>query len=246
MSDNVIEAIEPQAADRELLDMDKICIDPSWAMRVPTSLALRRQVLPFACEGGRVYVACADPADRSTLEAVERSLRLPICARQAECGSLRRALDRVFDGILAGVGSQSGPRVRTDPVAEPDSEGAVGICDELLHAAIIRQASDIHVDPNEKETVVRLRVDGVLEKYRTLPAAIHGSVVSRLKVQSGLDIAEKRPARRAFHPHLRTNQAKDRHSRGHLAHAIRRADDFAAASLANRVAHPGAAGHEAA
>jgi type IV pilus assembly protein PilB len=192
MSDTVLEAIEPEVAECELLDMDTICIDPYWAMRVPASLALRRQVLPFACVDGQVYVACADSADRSTLEAVERSLRRPICALQAECGSLRRALDRVFDGNLAVAGSPSGPRVRIDPVAEPDSEGAVGICDELLHAAIVRQASDIHLDPNEQETVVRLRVDGVLEKYRTLPAAIHGSVISRLKVQSGLDIAEKR------------------------------------------------------
>ncbi len=198
MSDIVLQAIEPQAAERELLDMDKICIDPSWAMRVPASLALRRQVLPFACADGQVYVACADPADRSSLEAVERSLRLPICARQAEGGSLRRALDRVFDSILTVAGPQSGPRARIDPIGDPgymvpaDSEGAVGICDELLHAAIIRQASDIHLDPNEEETVVRLRIDGVLEKYRTLPAAIHGSVISRLKVQSGLDIAEKR------------------------------------------------------
>ena len=66
MSDIVLQAIEPQAAERELLDMDKICIDPSWAMRVPASLALRRQVLPFACADGQVYVACADPADRSS------------------------------------------------------------------------------------------------------------------------------------------------------------------------------------
>ncbi len=192
MSTVEIRPAATQTAEHELLDMDKIRIDPAWAIRVPASLALRRQVLPFACVGGQVYVACADPTDRSTLEAVERSLRSPICARRAEPASLRRALDRVFGGNMAVSASQPGLRVRVDPAAEADGEGAVGICDELLHAAVVRQASDIHLDPNEKETIVRLRVNGVLEQHRTLPAAIHGGVISRLKVQSGLDIAERR------------------------------------------------------
>jgi len=201
MMDKIIGTVKSQSANSptansstkcELLDMDNIRIDPTWAMRVPTSLALRRQVLPFASVNGQVYVACRDPDDRSTLEAVERSVRMPICARQAEPTSLRRALDRVFGGSTATSGTQSGSRLRIDAAAEADSEGAVAICDELLHAAIVRQASDIHLDPNEKETLVRLRVDGVLENLRLLPSTIHGGVISRLKVQSGLDIAERR------------------------------------------------------
>jgi general secretion pathway protein E len=183
--------VEAKPVELELLDMDTIRVDPAWAMKVPPALALRRQVLPFASVGGRVYVACIDPADRSTLEAVERSVRQPICARAAEPHSLRRALDRVF-GAGATAGAQSGMRVRVDPAAETDGEGAVGACDELLHAAIVRQASDIHIDPSEKETLVRLRVDGLLEKSRTLPNSVYSGVVSRFKVLGGMDIAEKR------------------------------------------------------
>ena len=192
--------------------MDKIRIDPAWAIRVPASLALRRQVLPFACVGGRVYVACADPADRSTLEAVERSLRsADLCPAGRTRLAPPGAGPRFRRQSWRQSGSQPGLRVRIDPAAEADSEGAVGICDELLHAAIVRQASDIHLDPNEKETVVRLRVDGVLEKHRTLPAAIHGGVISRLKVQSGLDIAEKRAPQdgRFTHTFGPTNQKID-------------------------------------
>jgi len=188
---DAVKAIEPKSPEPELLDMDKVRIDPVWAMKVPAALALRRQVLPFASVGGRVYVACVNADDRSTLEAVERSVRQPICARAAEPNSLRRALDRVF-GAGTTAGPQSGMRVRIDPAAEMDGEGAVGVCDELLHAAIVRQASDIHIDPNEKESLVRLRVDGVLEKHRMLPSTVHNGVVSRLKVLGGMDIAEKR------------------------------------------------------
>ena len=164
---------------------------PGVGLAVPASLALRRQVLPFASVGGEVYVACRDPHDRSTLEAVERSLHAHSRLRSRACFAPPRARPCLRRQAGASA-AQPGPRPRVDAAAEPDSEGAVAICDELLHAAIVRQASDIHLDPNENETLVRLRVDGVLEKLRTLPAAIHGGVISRLKVQSGLDIAEKR------------------------------------------------------
>ena len=70
------ETVKP-AADGEVLDMDTVRIDPAWALRMPASLALRRQVLPFASVGGQVYVACLDVADSGTLEAVERHVRLP-------------------------------------------------------------------------------------------------------------------------------------------------------------------------
>ena len=179
--------------EQELLNMDHIRIDPAWALKVPASLALRRQVLPFALVSGRVYVACGDAEDRSALEAVERSVRLPICARQAEAGSLRRALNRVFSAGAAAA-SQTPARGRPADAAagDSDSEGAVGICDELMHAAVVRQASDIHIDPSEKEMHVRLRVDGVLEPHRAFPIAAHHGVISRFKVLGGMDIAEKR------------------------------------------------------
>ena len=73
------ETVKP-AADGELLDMDTVRIDPAWAVRVPASLALRRQVLAFASVGGR----CTWPAwtwpISGTLEAVERQRAVPICA----------------------------------------------------------------------------------------------------------------------------------------------------------------------
>jgi type IV pilus assembly protein PilB len=179
----------------ELLDMDGVRVDPACALKVPAALALRRQILPFATVGGKVYVACADISDRSALEAVERSVRLPLCPQLADPSSLRRALNRVFGSGATGVPAPLSPRLRgadAGAAADADSEGTVAVCDELMHAAIIRQASDIHIDPEEKQMLVRLRVDGVLERYRTLPSAAHNGVLSRFKVLGGMDIAEKR------------------------------------------------------
>ncbi len=179
---------------RNLLDLDEVRIDPAWALKLPATLAVRRQVLPFALVDGQVYVACADVDDRSMLEAVERCLRMPVFALAAEPASLRRALARVFGAAVPPAQAAGLVRVRSEPggAGDPESEGAVALCDELLHAAIMREASDIHIDPGEKQVQIRVRVDGVLERFRTLPTSALNGVISRFKVLGGMDIAEKR------------------------------------------------------
>jgi type IV pilus assembly protein PilB len=177
------------------LDMDQVRIDPSWALRVPPALALRRQVLPFACIDGRVHVACVDPHDTTALQAVERFVSLPVSAELAEPASLKRVLNRVFGrGMTARGEGASAPMRQNDPrlAADPDSSDAVALCDELMYAALVREASDIHIDAAQEHVTIRLRVDGVLEQYRKLPSAVLTGIVSRFKVLGGMDIAEKR------------------------------------------------------
>jgi type II secretory ATPase GspE/PulE/Tfp pilus assembly ATPase PilB-like protein len=70
----------------------------------------------------------------------------------------------------------------------------VALCDELLEIAYTRGASDLHIDPEENIMLVQLRVDGVLEPLRKLPKSIHAAVISRYKVLSRMDIAERRMA----------------------------------------------------
>src|SRR4051812_13403294 len=68
----------------------------------------------------------------------------------------------------------------------------VELCDELMEIAFERNASDIHIDPEENITLIQLRVDGVLETLRKLPKALHSPIVSRFKVLAKMDIAERR------------------------------------------------------
>ena len=199
----------PTPLSQTPIDMDQVRVDPAWALKIPPSLAIRRQVLPFAAINGRVYVACLDAEDRTTLDAVERAVRMPLCPQPAEPASLRRALVRIFGSGSGGTGGRA-RSTDTDP-ADPDAEGAVALCDELMHAALVRQASDIHIDPLEHEVQVRLRVDGELERYRTFPSAMLNGVISRLKVLGGMDIAEKRAPQdgRFTHRFGPTNQTVD-------------------------------------
>lgn len=178
------------------LDMSHVKIDPSWALLIPANLAVRRKVLPFSCIEGRVQVACADSNDLQALQAVERYVEFPIDPLIADIDSLESAVQRIFSGPLANRRAVGAPvrasNASLKGVDEPDDEDIVSLCDELMHAAVIREASDMHLDPGPDQVRVRLRVDGVIEDYRRLPRVVHQGLTSRLKVLSGMDIAERR------------------------------------------------------
>lgn len=173
------------------LDMDRVKIDPTWALRIAPSLGLRRQVLPFAADDQNVHVACVHKVDANLQQAIEKALGMPILCELAEPTSLKRAVDRVY-GDLPATGFTRNRSVDLRSLQEVQPEDVVGLCDELLHAAVLRQASDIHIDPEASSLHVRFRVDGVLDTYRRLPLNIHQGVLSRYKVLAGMDIAEKR------------------------------------------------------
>ena len=164
-----------------LIDFSDIRIDPAWALRVPASLALRRLALPLAFVDGALALAMADPADAATADAVARAAGVPVRPHRAEPGALRRALLRVYGD---GRGAPEGPAVAADD--------APAVVDGILRAAVLRQASDIHLDPMGDALRVRLRVDGLLEEFLRIPVGMQPAVVSRVKVLAGLDIAERR------------------------------------------------------
>ena len=164
-----------------LLNMDEVKIDPACALAIPSKLALRRLVLPFAEVSGVVHIACLNDKDSAALQAVKRQLAKPIEVERAEPDSLKRALQRIYQG-------QKAPREGRGQ--EP--EDAVAFCESLLKAAVIRQASDIHIDPGADGIDVRLRVDGRLELYGRFESRLYTPMLSRFKVLSAMDIAEKR------------------------------------------------------
>jgi len=187
--------ISPDSPCLGLLDVDRLKVDPVVALRIPATLALRRQVLPFGVQNGSAHVACANPADAAALHAVEKALGMPVLAEAADPGSLRRVLDRIYGDSPAATGSARSIDVRGGSIdirGFDQSPDPVAIGDEVLRAALLRQASDVHLDPEPDGLLVRLRVDGELEVFRKLPTHLAVGVLSRFKVLAGMDIAEKR------------------------------------------------------
>ena len=169
------------------LDMSVVRIDPSWALQIPVTLARRKKVLPCCQLGNRVMVACVDFNDAATLDTVERQLGSPIEPVLAEEASLEAAILDTFGGQVARTGS-----VRIAANREGGDADAVQICEEILQAAALRDASDIHIDPLSQRVRVRLRVDGQLEEYRHFPSELHPLITSRIKVLADMDISERR------------------------------------------------------
>ena len=180
--------------ENSLLNMDKVKVDPVWALRIPANLATRRQVLPFTLLKNEVLIACKDPSDEQSLQAVKRYIPESTRVVAAEPNSLFRSIQRIFQDTVRWNGNQSEPvRIQfTGSQIEPDADNIVALGDEIFHAALIRNATDVHIEPTSQDLRIRLRVDGVLDLYRQLPVAVHSPLVSRLKVMSGMDIAERR------------------------------------------------------
>ena len=169
------------------LDMSAVRIDPSWALRIPVSLARRKKVLPCCRLGDRVLVACVDCNDVATLDAIERQLGSPVEPILADEESLDIVIRDTFGGQFSRTGA-----IQVAAERGNGDEDAVQICEEILQAAALRDASDIHIDPLDQQVRVRLRVDGQLEDYRLFSNDLHPLITSRLKVLADMDISERR------------------------------------------------------
>ena len=169
------------------LDMSAVRIDPNWALRIQVSLARRKKVLPCCQLGDRVLVACVDLNDVATLDTVERQLQHPIEPVLADEESLEVAIRDTFGGQVARTGA-----IRVAAERGEGDEDAVQMCEEVLQAAALRDASDIHIDPLAQRVRVRLRVDGQLEDYRYFSSELHPLLTSRIKVLANMDISERR------------------------------------------------------
>ena len=153
------------------------------------------RVFPVARSDRDVFVALADPTNLAGLNGCEFALRskaVPVIATATEIDALLRRIDgdaeRPDDAEPSAYVSDDAERLKDLASAEP----AVRKCNSLIGEAIRARASDIHIEPDERAYRVRLRVDGALLERESLPARQGLAVISRFKILSNLDIAERR------------------------------------------------------
>lgn len=168
---------------QEPLDLSTIRIDPVQSGKIPRTLAFRRILLALAEIDGVLHVASSAPLDEAVRSLLLRQTQTKdVCCHLADASAIRKALQRIY-GPVDSVVTRGAP-----------AEDAVAIMDEIFRAARTRHASDVHIDPGKNGITVRFRVDGVLEVYRKFPSELLAALVSRIKILSGMDIAEKRAA----------------------------------------------------
>jgi type IV pilus assembly protein PilB len=190
-----------------LFDADALDINQTTLRLVNEKLITQHKALPLFKRGNRLYVGIADPTNLKALDEIKFQTNLsvePILVNEEQLGrTIERALNEAgttvegledtegLDALSLEGGDLDGNETGIDANADEDAP-IVKFVNKVLVDAIKRGASDIHFEPYENNYRVRLRMDGILRAVASPPVKLTPRISSRLKVMSGLDIAEKR------------------------------------------------------
>ena len=189
------------------IDLDTVVIEPEALERLPEKFARKHNCIPLAVDREVITVAMADPLDVKAIEDVGFSSGRQVAPCVSTRDQVQSALDSAYnlDASLSSIADTLAMSASVSGGAEDSQvedldgvlrrQGAspvVRIVDEVIRGAIVDHASDIHIEPQEKDLIVRYRIDGMLQEHVQLPKLVHGSLVSRIKIMGRMDIAEKR------------------------------------------------------
>ncbi len=204
LSDDQI--LEKLCARFRLKVADVAVIDPKVREGVPEQLARRFRVLPIRLTDSFLEVATANPFDLDAEKALAfatareiRILLLPpskISAKLDEMYRPEKALDKLLEGMEGGaelvqLADQAGPDELTISEEEASRRPVVRLVDLIISEGILSRASDIHIEPEEGGVAVRYRIDGVLRQVMKIPRQAGLPLISRIKIMSALDIADR-------------------------------------------------------
>jgi len=191
----------------EFVDVEHFQIEHSLFREIPLDVMIRYQFLPEKRENGYFFVVVADPTDVLKLDEVELILGLPLRVKVGAAGMIReklqksestqRVLDEATEGFklqLVADDDEGGEKALTiDTITQSEASPIIKLVDSIVFNAIQRRASDIHIETRDNEVVVKYRIDGVLyQALDPIDKKHHSTIISRIKVMSELDIAEKR------------------------------------------------------
>jgi type IV pilus assembly protein PilB len=187
-----------------ILDLNAIDVTTLPLSLITTKLIEQHHVLPLFKRGNKLYVATSDPANSVALNEIKFNTRLNTEAILVEEHKLAKAIEYALEASdksmsaleddlsnleFADTGDDDSDILNT---SDPDDAPIVKYVNKVLLDAIKKGVSDLHFEPYEKIFRIRFRGDGMLFEYDRKPLAICGRLVSRIKVMSKLDIAERR------------------------------------------------------
>jgi general secretion pathway protein E len=167
--------------------------------------ARRHSVLPLRRQGAALTVAVADPYDQQLLQDLARTARAEIVPVLSPRSDIQRLITEVygFKRSVASAAREITPGIdlgnleqlvrlgRVDEI-EANDQHVVNAVEYILHYAFDQRASDIHIEPKRDHSQVRMRIDGVLHDIYRIPKPVHPAMVTRIKMLSRLDLAERR------------------------------------------------------
>ena len=164
---------------------------------IPEPIASTHQVVAFDKDDKEIKLATTDPTDLQTFEFIRRKVDVEIKIHLTSPDSLSEALKQYHKSLQAEFEDIQKKEDKEEESQEKLEELAkdlpvVRIVDTLLEYAMFEGASDIHIEPTEKEVIARYRIDGILRDVMTMPKKIHQGLIARLKILSNLKLDEHR------------------------------------------------------
>lgn len=185
------------------VDLEKNLISPDILQIVPEPIAKKYNIVAFEKAGNNLKIAMLNPEDLQTIDFIKKKTGLKIIPCLASLESIKSVIKQYEKSLKAEFGDiieKSSQEItgQKDEEKEKDLEEiaqglpVIRIIDTLLKHAILQSASDIHIEPDEKEIRVRYRIDGILHDAMTLPREVLPGIVARIKVLSNLKLDEHR------------------------------------------------------
>lgn len=186
-------------------DLSEFRGEPELFRQIPVELMLRYQFVPLVRQDDVVVIVMADPSEYTTLDELELAIGAPIEVRVGPASRISEILEksdstqRVLDEATEDFRIQlvqereNGEEALSIESITADSSPVIKLVDTIVFNAIQRRASDIHIETRDTEVIVKYRIDGVLyQAMEPIDKRYHATIISRIKVMSELDIAEKR------------------------------------------------------
>lgn len=200
---NLIEALKIQLGI-EFIDLTSVTLPVELARFVPKNIARKYCVVPVRVSADTLYLAMSDPLDFVAQEEVKSASHKRVIPMIAARRAVEQAVSRLYssEGTAkiveemkreVGVNTELAPQQNPQAGAEGgNSAPTIQFVNALIERAFDERASDIHLEPQAGEMIVRMRVDGLLRQVLTVPSDLKDMVVSRLKIMGNMDIAERR------------------------------------------------------
>lgn len=201
--DDILAVLSEQLAI-PVIDLSEVAIDVNLLKEMPSRLIHRRRLVPISKTNGTLRVATCDPFDLYAFEELRMMTGLQVETVLASEQDINRVIKKYL-GVGGGTIEELIEEEGVEVVSEVNSENAdlaeeaqeasvVKLVNEVLTEALTQRASDVHIEPFENDLLVRYRIDGVLHSVNTSQEIrrFQAAIISRIKILSNLNIAEKR------------------------------------------------------
>jgi type IV pilus assembly protein PilB len=185
------------------VDLTKELISPDILQIIPEPIAKKYNIIAFEKTGKDIKVAMINPKDLQTIDFIRKKTGkkiIPCLTTEESIAAILRQYEKSLKAEFGDIITKSSDEIKAEE-GEDAEEGLeeiaqglpiIRIVDTLIKHAILQSASDIHIEPEEKDVVVRYRIDGILHDAMTLPRQVVAGIVARIKVLSNLKLDEHR------------------------------------------------------